>query len=119
VNVESTNGSNGGVDGDADLRTEYDPSWNLTGGGLPITPFGMRKILNYVKTSYGVDLPIFIINGCGEVEEKDNAQDTFRSDFFRIHINELLKAVKVDGANVKGFAAWSLMDNFEWGSGYT
>lgn len=118
VNVEPTNGTNGGVDGDADLATEFDPSWNITGGGLPITPWGMRKLLSYVKDHYGSALPMYLINGCGEKEESDSLDDQFRLDFFRTHINECLKAVKLDGANVKGFTAWSLMDNFEWASGY-
>ncbi|KAF8041057.1 hypothetical protein BT93_B3086 [Corymbia citriodora subsp. variegata] len=44
--------------------------------------------------------------------------DPMRIDYYYRHLQYLLKAIK-DGVNVKGYFAWSLLDNFEWGSGYT
>ena len=48
-----------------------------------------------------------------------NLDDLHRIYYYKHYINQLLKSVILDGVNVKGYFAWSLLDNFEWSSGYT
>ena len=45
-------------------------------------------------------------------------RDTTRIKFFKDYLTQLKKAID-EGANVTGYFAWSLLDNFEWLLGYT
>mmetsp|Transcript_7262 Transcript_7262/g.18343 ORF Transcript_7262/g.18343 Transcript_7262/m.18343 type:complete len:626 (-) Transcript_7262:106-1983(-) len=55
-----------------------------------------------------------------EVERsmKDIAEDVNRRRFLKAHLSAV-HAARVQGADVRGYFAWSLLDNFEWGHGYT
>lgn len=56
--------------------------------------------------------PIYIFeNGLADKDDK------YRADFIRDHLVYLHKAIK-EGADVKGYFYWSLLDNFEWNQGY-
>ena len=44
--------------------------------------------------------------------------DAERVDYLAGHIGQLARAID-DGCDVRGYFAWSLLDNFEWAAGYT
>ena len=46
-----------------------------------------------------------------------NIDDTPRIDYIKRHLEAVLQANE-DGANVKGYFVWSLMDVFSWSNGY-
>ncbi|GMN49844.1 hypothetical protein TIFTF001_019009 [Ficus carica] len=90
---------------------------------LYVYPQGMEKIVMYIKDRYN-NTPMFITeNGYG-CEEKINSKsedmqnDVNRVDYMRSYLDALANAVR-KGADVRGYFAWSLLDNFEWINGYT
>lgn len=48
----------------------------------------------------------------------DVINDTFRLNYYQQYLSEAVKAVREDGVMLKGYFAWSLLDNFEWADGY-
>ena len=52
-----------------------------------------------------------------DVLQNGVVNDEARIEYFRQYLQALLKAKK-DGINIKGYFAWTLMDNFEWAEGY-
>ncbi|KAM8748410.1 lactase/phlorizin hydrolase-like [Acanthopagrus schlegelii] len=106
-------------DSDRAAAAMADRTWPETGSvWLRITPFGIRKLLKYIKDEYG-NPPIYITeNGVSENGVVD-LNDVHRKYFYENYINQALKAVVLDGVDLRGYTAWSLMDNFEWASGYS
>ena len=85
-----------------------------------VTP---RAIWSVCKTLYErYRKPIYITeNGicCNDwVCEDGQVHDAYRVDFYKKYLKNLQRAIN-EGVEIKGFFAWSLMDNFEWTKGYS
>ncbi|KAJ4836190.1 hypothetical protein Tsubulata_013725 [Turnera subulata] len=90
---------------------------------LRVVPYGIRYLLNYTKDTYR-NPEIFVTeNGVAHDNEttpyEDIVHDQIRIDYYDSHLGNVSEAMRNYGVNVKGFFAWSFMDNFEWSSGYT
>lgn len=104
-----SDGSNGWLDGDANIRTEGDDSWDQNGIGWSVVPSGFRNIITWVSKQYS--LPIYITeNGFGGSPD-EKLDDVGRQNYYKLYINEVLKAIECDGADVRSYTAWSLIDN--------
>lgn len=109
---------------DRQLKESADLSWQR--GALYFmynTPWSLRKLLNWIKEHYDDPEIIITENGFAVDGESDLAleaalNDTQRVEYLTSYINEILKAIRLDGVRVKGYFVWSLMDNFEWTHGY-
>lgn len=85
-----------------------------------VFPAGLKSCLLWVKRRYG-DIPLYITeNGAAfaDPEPKNGRlEDPRRVDYFRTHLRAAHEALQ-QGANLKGYFAWSLVDNFEWSCGF-
>ncbi|XP_071819541.1 cytosolic beta-glucosidase-like [Apostichopus japonicus] len=104
---------------DFDAEESFDPSFpRACSEWLYSAPWGFRKLLNWIKKNYG-NVKIYITeNGFSDEDGPMNLEDEDRIKYYKAHINEMLKARLLDGVDVRGYFAWSLMDNFEWAEGY-
>jgi beta-glucosidase len=50
--------------------------------------------------------------------EDGSIDDQDRIDYLEAHISALERA-RAQGADVRGYVLWTLLDNFEWAEGYT
>jgi len=116
--------------------TSYSSDWsvqyNFQRNGVPIgqlahsvwlyiVPTGMYGVVNYLKEKYQNPTIIISENGMdqpGNLTREEYLHDTVRVDFYKNYLTELKKGID-GGANVVAYFAWSLLDNFEWLSGYT
>ncbi len=102
-------------------RSNGTPLEPQTDMGWPVTPHGIKDLLLRVAKDWPEVTDIAITeNGAAYPEEPDEngvVRDTRRVDYLDAHIENVGAAIE-QGAPVKSYYAWSLMDNFEWAEGY-
>ena len=95
----------------------------VTGMGWEVQPEGLRRLLNRLQAEYTgpAGIPVYITeNGAAYDDVPDGAgfvDDQDRLGFFAAHLDAVHGAI-ADGVDVRGYLAWSLLDNFEWSFGY-
>jgi beta-glucosidase len=95
------------------------PGIARTSMGWPVQPSAFHETLLEVHKRYR--LPIYVLeNGTAcedKVDEGGKVADQPRIDFLQAYTAAMFEAIEA-GADVRGYFVWSLLDNFEWGSGY-
>ena len=90
-----------------------------TDWGWTIDPKGLRWALNFLTDRY--HKPLFIVeNGMGAFDkiEADGAiHDSYRIDYLRKHIEQMEKAVNLDGVDLMGYTPWGCIDLVSAGTG--
>jgi beta-glucosidase len=95
-------------------------SWGRTEMGWAVNPEGLTTLLLDLQKNYG-NPPVYITENGTAVVDKFDAEgkinDQKRIDYLQGHFLAAHNALEA-GVNLKGYYVWSLMDNFEWASGY-
>jgi len=89
--------------------------------GWEVNPDGLRALLSPLGREYPSLPPLYVTeNGSAyddELADDGAVHDTERVAYLEAHLDAVAGAIE-DGADVRGYFAWSLLDNFEWAWGY-
>ncbi|MGW4466169.1 GH1 family beta-glucosidase [Micromonospora sp. NPDC004704] len=93
----------------------------VTDMGWSIDPTGLREVLLGIRRDYG-DIPMYVTeNGAAYVDRvtpDGRVPDPERIDYLHAHLAAVHEAMSA-GVDLRGYFVWSLLDNFEWGYGYS
>lgn len=121
--IEADTGDTNGRDPYTRFHAVMPTEGPLTHAGLEVWPRGIYDMVMQISKEY--EFPPIEITECGccymdTPYEKGGGRvpDDRRTQFFKGVLAELARAIR-DGAKVRAFHGWSLMDNFEWTDGYS
>jgi beta-glucosidase len=91
-----------------------------TAFGWEVSPEGLGTLIERVQADYNPG-PIYLTENGSTYEDTVGADgeidDAERRDYLIRHLAALRDTI-AQGSQVKGYFAWSLLDNFEWAEGY-
>ena len=90
--------------------------------GWEVYPDGLRASLARVHRDYGPPRLYVTENGAAfpdPAPRDGRIADPRRVVYLREHLLAVRRAIVEDRVPVAGYFVWSLLDNFEWGFGYT
>jgi beta-glucosidase len=85
-------------------------SENYTQMGWTIDPESLYNLIMDVRKRYGKPM-VITENGIGTLNEQKKIK------YLRDHVNQMRRSM-ADGADIRGYFAWTLVDNYEWHEGY-
>jgi beta-glucosidase len=97
------------------------PADRVTETGWEVHPESLTNVLRWVKERYG-SIPLYVTeNGAAFADpptvEGGRLADPRRVEYLRLHLRAAAAAIQA-GVDLRGYFAWSLLDNFEWAQGY-
>lgn len=100
----------------------HQPDSIHTETGWEVFADAFRKVLVWTNEVCG-GIPIYVTeNGAAFYDAPSPidgvVDDPLRVEYFRSHLNAARQAIS-EGVPLKGYFAWSLLDNFEWSHGYS
>jgi len=97
------------------------PTGKLTTKGDGVAPDGLTKMLTRVQRDYAPVLPIYVTESGAPyddyIDPEGRVNDPERIDYLAAHFRAARAAID-GGVDLRGYFVWSLLDNFEWDSGY-
>ena len=119
--IESDSG--GARDPYSQIRAAMPTEGPLTEAGLEVWPRGIYDLVAQISREYNHPAIEITESGCGYLDGPDEERhgripDDRRIQWYRETLAELSRAI-ADGARVRAFHAWTLLDNFQWAEGYT
>lgn len=119
--TEIESNSPGGRDPFTRFRATMPKEGPLTDAGLEVWPRGIYDLVTQISREYNHPIIEITESGCGYLDSPDEhgrIPDTRRIQWYREVLAELARAI-ADGAKVRAYHAWTLLDNFQWAEGYT
>ncbi|KAH7426037.1 hypothetical protein KP509_11G082200 [Ceratopteris richardii] len=88
---------------------------------LYIVPWGLKHELLWISQRYNNPIIYITENGMdqeGSEPLEETLNDQLRIRFYEGYLSAVAEAIR-EGVDVRGYFAWSFVDNFEWAKGYT